>query len=99
MKSHSTKGAARKKGTKRLPVTVDSQSGNLIPTPRVNLHNMQSVRREMGKLYREMKQGKRPKEDGSKLAYVLMQYAELVKQSDFEERLKAVEKAGVGRVR
>ena len=95
MTLHKNGDADSNKNTKRLPLTVDGKSGEVVPIPsRVNLHNMHSVRREMGKVYRAMKQGKMAKEEGSKLAYVLMQYAELVKLSDFEDRVRELEKGG-----
>lgn len=100
MKLHKSSDSDSNKNTRRLPLTVDGASGEVLPTPsRVNLHNMHSVRREMAKIYRAMKGGKMPKEEGSKLAYVLMQYAELVKLAVFEDRVKDLEKANGGRAR
>lgn len=62
------------------------------PTPRRDrLASLTDVRREMSRIYRDMKHGKRPSQDGSRLVFVLTSIAKLIEQSDLEKRLESLE--------
>lgn len=50
-----------------------------------------AVRGELAKVYRDMRSGLVDKSDGTKLAYVLSLLARLIQDSDFEQRLAALE--------
>jgi hypothetical protein len=54
---------------------------------------VRQIRRELGALYAEGKNGTRPVADVSRLANVLMILANLIRDADLEQRLEALEKA------
>jgi len=83
-----------RKGMVRDPVTVDGSTGSLVPTPRVNLKSVDSVRLEMSRVYRQMKSGDLPMEHGSKLVFVLSAIAKTLVESDLEKRLERLEEGG-----
>ena len=82
-------------GTKRPAHVV--KSGELItPTPRavaakIDLHSLDDVRREMGKLYREARAGRIDTRDATRLAYILGEMVKLFAVREIEARVKALE--------
>jgi hypothetical protein len=63
------------------------------PTPLVGkLDSLRGVRRELTKVYRDMRQGKLDTQDGTRLAFVLNVIAKLIETSDLEARIEALEK-------
>lgn len=60
------------------------------------LHDMRSLRRELGHLYREARLGKVDIQDASRLANILGILARIIQSSDFEERLAALEARHAG---
>ena len=63
-------------------------------TPRgPKLATLIDCRKEMGKVYREMRAGKVPCQDGTKLTYVLGAIAGLIESSDLATRVEALEQA------
>lgn len=62
----------------------------LCPPP-VNLHDMEAVRREMVRVYRDMRSMKIDGSDGSRLVHALSQIVKLIEASSFERRLEALE--------
>ena len=74
------------------PVTVDSASGRLDPTPaKVDLKTIDNVRLEMAKVYRDMKSQKIPTHDGTRLVYVLTQIGKMIELHDIEKRVNIIE--------
>ena len=74
------------------PVTVDSASGRLDPTPaKVDLKTIDNVRLEMAKVYRDMKSQKIPAQDGTRLVYVLTQIGKMIELHDIEKRVNRIE--------
>jgi hypothetical protein len=66
----------------------------VFPTPssrRVDLANIDDVRREMAKVYREMKEGKIQSQDGTRFVYVLAQIGKLIEASSLAHRIEALE--------
>ncbi len=59
---------------------------------RVRLGSIGDVRREMGKLYREMRGGQLDTAKGCKLAFVLQSVGRLVEVETIEQRLDALER-------
>lgn len=57
------------------------------------LHDMRSLRRELGHLYREARAGKVDIQDASRLANILGILARIIQSSDIETRLEALERA------
>jgi hypothetical protein len=67
------------------------------PPARIRLENLASVRREMSKVYRDMRAGRVSTADGTKLAYVLRQVADLIESSDLERRIQILEDQANGK--
>ncbi len=63
---------------------------------RLPLSTAVDVRKELARLYRQMKVGRIPAADGTKLAYVLNILRQTIETSDIEQRLEALEKATEG---
>lgn len=84
-----------KDNTNQAVATRKSDSSEQ-PTPRVRvppLKTAEDVKRELGRLYREMKTNKIAPADGTKLAYVLNLLRQCIETSDIEKRLQALEEA------
>jgi len=60
---------------------------------RPDLATLADVRREMGKVYRDMKRTAIKSQDGTRLVYVLSAIGKLIESSDLQERLEALERA------
>ncbi|WP_033534335.1 hypothetical protein [Bordetella trematum] len=60
---------------------------------RLPLAMADDVRKEMARLYRQMKAGQIAPSDGTKFAYVLTQLRQAIETGDLEARLLALEKA------
>lgn len=64
------------------------------PTPyRIDLFNPAGIRREMGKVYRDMRTGKIPAQDGTRLAYVLDMIRKAYETEILQERITLIEQA------
>lgn len=74
------------------PATYDEQ-GNQLPTPppKINLHDAPAIRRELGAVYRDMRQGKIDPADGTKLAYVLDMIRKAYETGVLADRLEMME--------
>ncbi len=78
---------------KNSPVTVEQDGNQLDSTPpKIDLRNLESVRREMGKVYREMRSGELPPEQGTRLVYVLDRIGKLIEVEQIEQRMNELEK-------
>ena len=55
------------------------------------LKDISGVRKEMCLLYREIKRGERPVEDGPKITYVLKEIAKLIEMEQIETRIATLE--------
>ena len=60
---------------------------------RVPLRDMHDVQLELARLYREMKRGTIPAQDGSRMANVLQILARVMEGGQLEQRLAALEEA------
>ncbi len=60
-------------------------------TPRINLSNVEDVRREMAKVYRETRSLKIPTSDGTKLIFILTQILRAHEIYSIEKRLEVLE--------
>lgn len=72
----------------------------LTPSPRfIRLTTIDDARAEMARVYRDMRAGKIPMEDGTKLVYVLSQVGRLSEVVLIEKRVQqmqqALERAGI----
>ena len=76
--------------------TDPAQSGKqtglaVLPTPRLNLNDLDGVRREMAKVYRDMRQGSLHTQDGARLVYVLGELRKMFEMCEIERRLSLLE--------
>lgn len=66
----------------------------MIPTPpRINLSTIDDVRREMAKVYRDMRSQTIDPQDGTRLTYVLAQLGKMHEMAEVEQRVNALELA------
>lgn len=79
--------------TKNLPENpaVEGEVIPPIPPPRINLATIDDVRREVARVYREMRGKIIESQDGTRLTYVLAQLGKLHEMADVEKRLNALE--------
>lgn len=67
----------------------------VLATPKVpNLHNLEAVRREMARVYRDMRAGHIASQDGARLVYVLGQMRVMFEAADPANRVIRAEIAG-----
>jgi hypothetical protein len=76
------------------PVSLDRRGIRLLPTPSPTIHlkTLDDVRIEMAKVYRDMKLGKLPSQDGTRFVYVLAQIGRVIEADQVAGRLQAVER-------
>lgn len=77
-----------------IPKTHETRTGQVLalkPIPRLELATIDSVRREMARLYREAKAGNIQTADASRLAFILAQVGKLIEIGTLEARLNALE--------
>ena len=67
------------------------------PTPRLNLNNLDSVRREMSRVYRDMRGGSIATQDGTRLVYVLSELRKIFEVCELERRIDRLERSPQGR--
>lgn len=60
-------------------------------TPPIKLATLQNVRDELGRLYREARTGKVATQDATRLAFIIGQLRELIRDMDIERRIAALE--------
>ena len=60
-------------------------------TPRINLSNVEDVRREMARVYREARTLKIPTSDGTKLIFILCQILKAHEIYSIERRVEMLE--------
>ena len=93
MAKNSTSNGAKRRTP---PVTIDEATGLPVPMvpprQRTPLKRLEDVKRELGRVYRAMKSGAIPHEDGTKRAFVLGQLGKVIEMADLERRLDALEK-------
>lgn len=58
---------------------------------RIDLYNPTEIRREMGKVYRDMRTGKIPAQDGTRLVYVLDMIRKAYETDILLERITLIE--------
>lgn len=65
--------------------------GRLPTPPRLNLGNVEAVRREMARVYRHAKFGQMPTQHATRLVYMLSQILKAFELTDIERRIEALE--------
>lgn len=73
--------------------TIDGRTLKVVPLPRLRLplKSVEDVRREMARVYRDMRSNRLDRADGCKLAYVLSSLGKLIELSDLERRISILE--------
>jgi hypothetical protein len=78
---------------KYQPVTIDGTSGACTPTPsKIKLNELEDVRREMARVYREARGGKIDSSEAGRLAYILTGIGKLIEATVIEKRLEHLER-------
>jgi hypothetical protein len=76
---------------KRTSRTIDGGTGAVVPLQRTPLNNLENVKRELARVYRRVKAGDLPSEEGSKRAYILSTLGKIIEAADLERRIAALE--------
>ncbi len=82
---------------KRPDSTNDRAAGGkqpglaVLPPPRMNLNNLDGVRREMARVYRDMRSGTANTQDGYRCVMVLGEMRKMFEVCELEKRLAALE--------
>lgn len=63
----------------------------VLPAPRINLNNLDGVRREMARVYRDMRGGRVASQDGARFVYVLGEMRKMFEVCELEKRIAALE--------
>ena len=86
--------------TENAPVPIDKPQPTrvvaLVPTPRRRgpvLETLPDVRREMARVYRQMRHGRIDTQDATRMTYVLTQIAKIIQTAELDARVAAVERA------
>ena len=61
------------------------------PAPRINLNDLDGVRREMSRVYRDMRGGSIATQDGTRLVYVLSELRKMFEICELERRIERLE--------
>lgn len=84
-----------KDGIKDYPQTQLLNGGMLGPTPmqvgKIRLNDAETIRMEMAKVYRDMRQGKIQTQDGTRLAYVLDMVRKAHETCELQRRIEVIE--------
>lgn len=81
----------RAKTTTDEALVIDAATLRVVPTPPLNLHDIEAVRREMARVYRDMRGEKIDTQDGTRMVYALTQIAKLHEAVDLVRRLDKLE--------
>ena len=73
------------------PQTFEGKTLQLIPSPRINLGSLKSVRLEASRVYKEMRSGKIEATEGTKLIYALTSIGTLIESDAIFQRIEALE--------
>ncbi|MDV6345404.1 hypothetical protein [Nitrosomonas sp. Is37] len=61
--------------------------------PRLRLGTLREVRREMAKVYEEVRRLKLPSQEGTRLIYMLTAISNQIRDTELEQRIEKLEKA------
>jgi hypothetical protein len=82
-----------RKSQSREPVEIDGITGKATPFPsrRMDLSSIDGCRRELARVYKDMRTGRIDCADGTKLAFVLSALVKMHEAGDLERRLTRLE--------
>lgn len=76
----------------KTPAVVEGEVITRLPTrPEIKLANIEDVRREMAKVYRDARYNKLDTQDASRFVYMLTQIAKMHETAELVKRLEALE--------
>ncbi len=77
------------------PRTFDNTGRDITtsPPPKIDLHNADSIRREMGAVYRDMRSGRLESSEGTKLVYVLDMLRKALETCELQKNLELLKLA------
>jgi hypothetical protein len=81
----------QRKSRTKAPQTIDGTTLLPVPTPPINLHDLEAVRREMARVYRDMRGHQIDTQDGTRLIYALSQIGKLHEAVELEQRITLLE--------
>lgn len=87
----SGKGKKERNYTKNNVASAAMGSVVVLPAPRLNLNNLEAVRREMARVYRDMRGSTISTQDGARMVYVLGELRKVFEAVDLEKRIAALE--------
>lgn len=79
------------KSKEKNAITAGNPGITVLPSPKLNLHDLEAVRREMARVYRDMRGGTIDTQDGTRLVYVLGEMRKLFELLELERRIQALE--------
>ena len=82
----------QRKSRTKAPETFDATTSQPVPTPPINLHDLEAVRREMARVYRDMRGHQIDTQDGTRLIYALSQIGKLHEAVELEQRITLLER-------
>jgi len=68
----------------------------VLPAPRINLNDLDGLRREMARVYRDMRGGRVHSQDGARLVYVLGELRKVFEVCDLDKRIALLERGHDG---
>ena len=80
-----------RKSKEKMLMAVKDSTVTVIPSPKLNLHDLEAVRREMARVYRDMRGGAIDTQDGTRLVYVLGEMRKLFEIIELELRIQTLE--------
>ena len=80
-----------RKSKEKMLMAVKDSTVTVLPSPKLNLHDLEAVRREMARVYRDMRGGAIDTQDGTRLVYVLGEMRKLFEIIELERRIQALE--------
>lgn len=84
-----------RKSTINPPVNQTAGGVTVLPAPRkIALHEIEAVRREQARLYRDARAGLIPTQDAARLTYMLVEIRKSFESVDIEQRIAALEGGG-----
>lgn len=82
------------KRTPKRARTIDASTGAVLPpVARTPLKTIEQLSRELARVYRSVKAGDLPSEEGSRRAYIINTLGKLLESADLERRLDQLERA------
>ncbi|PTQ82072.1 hypothetical protein C8R21_10651 [Nitrosospira multiformis] len=79
------------KSKEKSALAIENSAVTVLPSPKLNLHDLEAVRREMARVYRDMRGGAIDTQDGTRLVYVLGEMRKLFEIIELERRIHALE--------